>query len=75
MDTSQRRIRETRLSDAQQTQVGDGTLSLDALTRQHIRDHFEYRYVTIGSGIDALGLEREVQRGALTVGKPYLNPI
>jgi hypothetical protein len=34
------------LSDEQQAQVGDGVLSLDVLTRQCIREHFEYRYVT-----------------------------
>jgi hypothetical protein len=64
-----------RLSDQQQTQIGDDVLSLDALTRKHIRDHFEYRYATLRNGKDAYGLEREVQRGALTVGKPFLNPL
>jgi hypothetical protein len=63
-----------RLSDEQQGQVADGQLSLDALTRQHIHEHYEYRYVTVGSGVDALALEREVQGGALAVGKPFLNP-
>lgn len=64
-----------RLSDEQQTQIGDGVLSLDALTRKHIHDHFEYRYVTLRSGNDAFALERDVQRGALSVGKPFLNPL
>jgi hypothetical protein len=32
-------------------------------------------YVTVGNGSDAFALEREVQRGALTVGKPFLNPL
>jgi hypothetical protein len=50
-------------------------LSLDALTRKHIRDNSEYRYVTVGNGNDAFALEREVQRGALGVGKPFLNPL
>ena len=62
------------LSDQQQAQIGDGVLSLDTLTREHIHDHFEYRYVTVGNGKDAFALEREVQRGALSVGKPFLNP-
>lgn len=39
------------------------------------RGHFEYRYVTLGNGKDAYALERELQRGALTVGKPFLNPL
>lgn len=51
------------LSDQQQAQIGYGVLSLDTLTREHIHDHFEYRYVTIGNGKDAFALEREVQRG------------
>ncbi len=62
------------LSPQQQAQIGDGILSLDALTRKHIHDHFEYRYVTVGNGSEAFALEREVQRGALSVGKPFLNP-
>ena len=41
----------------------------------HIHDHFEYRYVTVGNGSDAFALEREVQRGALSVGKRFLNPL
>jgi hypothetical protein len=64
-----------RLSDEQQAEIGDGVLSLDVLTRQYIREHFEYRYVTLPNGKDAFALEREVQRGALTVGKPFLNPV
>jgi hypothetical protein len=63
------------LSDEQQGQIGDGVLSLDVLTRKYIREHFEYRYVTLRNGTEALTLEREVQRGALTVGKPFLNPL
>jgi hypothetical protein len=63
------------LSDEQQARIGDGVLSLDVLTKKHIREHFEYRYVTLGNGTDAFGLEREVQRGALAVGKPFLNPL
>jgi hypothetical protein len=64
-----------QLTHHQQEQIGDGVLSLDALTRKHIHDHFEYRYVTVDNGRDALALEREVQRGALTVGNPFLNPL
>lgn len=63
------------LSPQQQVQIGEGVLSLDALTREHIRDRFEYRYVTVDNGRDALALERDVQRGAMSVGKPFLNPL
>jgi hypothetical protein len=64
-----------QLTPHQQKQIGEGVLSLDALTRKHIHDHFAYRYVTVDSGRDALALEREVQRGALSTGKPFLNPL
>ena len=63
-----------QLSAQQQAEIGEGRLSLDALTRKHIRDNFEYRYVTVGNGKDAFALERDVQRGALSIGKPFLNP-
>jgi hypothetical protein len=64
-----------RLTTEQQTQVGDGALSLDALTKKYIHDNLSYRYVTVSSGSQALALEREMQRGALSVGKPFLNPL
>jgi hypothetical protein len=64
-----------QLSAQQQAEIGAGGLSLDALTRKHIRDNFEYRYVTVGNGADAFALERDVQRGALSAGKPFLNPL
>jgi hypothetical protein len=63
------------LSAQQQAKIGEGTLSLDALTRKHIHDHFEYRYATVRNGGDAFALEREVQRGAMSVDKPFLNSL
>ena len=63
------------LSPQQQVQIGDGVLSLDALTREHIRGRFEYRYVTVDNGRDALALERDVQCGGMGGGKPFLNPL
>ncbi len=45
------------------------------LTRKYIRENFEYRYVAVDNGRDALALERDVQRGAMSVGKPFLNPL
>ena len=61
------------LSGEQQGQVADGELSLDALTRQLIHERYEFRFVTTPNGGEALALEREVQRGALSAGKPFLN--
>jgi hypothetical protein len=55
--------------------LADGALSLDALTRKLIHDRYEYRFVTTTSGGEALALERDVQRGALAAGKPFLNPL
>ena len=63
------------LSGEQLGRVADGRLSLDALTRQHIRERYEFRFVTTPDGGEALTLEREVQRGGLSAGKPFLNPL
>ena len=62
------------LSLQEQGQVADGELALDALTRKLIHDRYEYRFVTTPDGATAFALEREVQRGALSAGKPFLNP-
>jgi hypothetical protein len=62
------------LSAQQQAQIADGALSLDALTRRLIHGRYEYRFVITPDGAAAFALEREVQRGALSVGKPFLNP-
>jgi hypothetical protein len=63
------------LSAAQLSQLADGPLSLDALTRHLIHERYEYTFVTTANGADALALERDVQRGALAAGKPFLNPL
>jgi hypothetical protein len=54
--------------------VGAGTLSLDALTKQHIRELLSYRFVATTDSTSAYRLERLVQGGALDAGKPILNP-
>ena len=70
-----------RIPDTANTDFGavacrsDGELSLDALTRQLIRERYEFRFVTTPDGGEALALEREVQRGALSAGKPFLKPL
>jgi hypothetical protein len=50
-------------------------LSLDDLTRTFIRDHLAYRFAVTADGTEAARLEAEVRRGALSVGRPYLNPL
>jgi uncharacterized delta-60 repeat protein len=58
----------------QQQQLAAGGLSLDDLTRTFIRDHLAYQFVITADGTEAARLEAEVRRGALSVGRPYLNP-
>jgi len=61
------------LTQADTTAVAQGQLSLDARTRQYIRDHLSYRLVVTEDGKAALSLERQVQQGALGE-RPLLNP-
>ena len=63
------------LSVDQQAQIADGQLALDKLTREVIRDRYAYRFATTSDGVAAFALEREIQRGALGAGKPFLNPL
>jgi hypothetical protein len=63
-----------KLSLDQQEQVAEGRLPLDKLTRQLIHDRYAYRFAITSDGAAALALEREIQRGALSAGKPFLNP-
>jgi hypothetical protein len=63
------------LTPSQQQQLAGGGLSLDDLTRRFIRDRLAYRFVITVDGAEAARLEAEVRRGALSVGRPYLNPL
>jgi hypothetical protein len=54
--------------------VGRAELSLDRLTKEYIRSHLSYRFIEAPSGQDAFAVEREAQAGALSVGRPRLNP-
>jgi hypothetical protein len=63
------------LTSSQQHQLAAGGLSLDDLTRTFVRDHLAYRFVVTDEGAEAARLEAEVRRGALLVGRPYLNPL
>lgn len=64
-----------RLTRTQQRKIEVGELSLDALTRAYIRDNLSYRFVVTADADAAFALERSVQRGALGVGRPLLNPL
>jgi hypothetical protein len=63
------------LTPSQQQQLAAGTLSLDSLIRVFVRERLAYRFVIVADGAEALKLEREVRRGSLSAGKPYLNPL
>jgi hypothetical protein len=63
------------LSVDQQAQIEEGRLALDKLTRELIRDRYAYRFASTSDGVAAFALEREIQRGALSAGKPFLNPL
>ena len=62
------------LSPADLSKVASGTLSLDALTREFIRDRLTYRFVVTTSGLDALRLEEIVRIDGLNGATPVLNP-
>jgi hypothetical protein len=63
------------LTPSQQYQLAAGTLSLDTLIRVFVHERLSYRFVICADGAQALKLEREVRRGSLSAGKPYLNPL
>jgi hypothetical protein len=62
------------LSADQLRAVGDGTLRLDALTKQYVRESLSYRFVTTLDSRSAFRVERLAQGGALDARKPILNP-
>jgi hypothetical protein len=63
------------LSRDQLRAIGDGSLSLDALTKQYIHEFLSYRFIATGDSTSAFRIERQVKTGALDVGKPLLNPL
>ena len=56
-------------------EIAAGQLSLDKLTREFIRAELGFRFITVADGPTALAIERNIQRGALRSGKPFLNPL
>jgi hypothetical protein len=56
------------------SQLQEGSLSLDGLTKQYIREFLTYRFVVTSDSTDAYRMERLVQSGTLSAGKPTLNP-
>jgi len=57
------------------SEIVAGDLSLDRLTREFIRTELGFRFVKAADHRDALAIERQIQRGALESGRPFLNPL
>ena len=55
--------------------IAAGGFSLDGASRQYVRTELGFRMVQVADGREALQVERLVQRGALAVGRPFLNPL
>ena len=55
--------------------IGKGALSLDTKVREYVREHLAYRFTVTRDGVSAFELERAIQGGAMSPGKPILNPL
>jgi hypothetical protein len=56
-------------------EMAAGRFSLDQATRDYVRTELGFRMVQVADGREALQVERLVQRGALSAGRPFLNPL
>jgi hypothetical protein len=56
-------------------EVANGSVSIDAATRDYIRANLGFRWIAMGSGAAAYDLERKLQRGEMPCGTPSLNPL
>lgn len=63
------------LAPSELAEFGSGRHTLDAYTRRLIHREFEYQFVVVGSGAEALALEARCRRGDVFGGKPLLNPM
>lgn len=55
-------------------EIAAGKLSLDTLTREHIRTELGFRIVALSTPMDAFTVERQLRRGEWAAGQPILNP-
>ncbi len=55
-------------------QIARGDLSLNDLTRHYIRERLIFRFIEVDDPRAARSIEKAIRRGALTAGKPLLNP-
>ena len=63
------------LSRQQIQDAARGQLSLDALTRQLIRQSLGYRFTLLSDAAAARAVERQIQRDGLSSEPPLLNPL
>ena len=63
------------LSHEEIDRVASGELMFDTLVRDFVRSKLAFRFVEAPDGRSALEAERRVQAGALSAGRPLLNPI
>ena len=56
-------------------QFRDGTMNLDRLTKQYVRDRLEYQYALVESSAAAFAAENLCRDGTVFGIKPYLNPL
>lgn len=62
------------LTPSELADFGSGKHTLDAYTRRLIHGQFEYQFVTVAGGAEAMALEAECRRGVIFGQKPMLNP-
>ena len=55
-------------------QIARGDLLLDDLTRRYVRELLTYRFIEVDEISTARRIEKAITSGALTVGRPFLNP-
>lgn len=55
--------------------IAEGSLSLDAATRDYVRTNLGFRWTIMESGKAAFELERRLQKGDAACGTPLLNPV
>lgn len=57
------------------SEIVEGRLSLDRLTREFIRTELGFRFLAASSPAEAFLVERRLQRGEWDAGRPILNPM
>ena len=56
-------------------EIADGSVSIDAATREYIRGNFGFRWLEMESGKAAYEVERHLQQGKAECRRPLLNPL